>query len=626
MEDCLGSGFGVVIVIGLVIAAIYWAVKLLLMLLAGIWAVIIAISVNLVSGVDWVLCLASGMHPAVAWALVGAAVALIWGIREAFRIYHFKQWLPVLAFVPLVVVVLVRFAVGVTVPADRAGVLLEKGEYEQLIAQFGSDSSAARSVRTARDTLAARLFAAGEYQKIVEAWAGTSVAPAARDCVATRLLRAGNLTEAAAKFADTPSGATARNRIADDHLKRGNVDLVLREYMQTPAGAKAVQSVRRLFRPGSVWEGRIAYDPQFKRPGEQLHIKITSAKGLSFTGVSSYGNSGNYTCSVNFSGSFKDSNHFIFVNNQRVTGNCMIPCTYDGSALASSLNGRWSCPSFSGTFELMLRKGQKAEAEGALISSDSTVSGQQASVLDSAATGEQESGATQEAAAGNNVLVLGGSGSYVSIPHISPYDLRSSMTIEAWVYLKSYGDWRGVVTKGTQWGVYSMRLAKHRINFYLNDGRSDRCSASSNREIPLKQWHHWAVTYDQGAMKVYVDGELDGSVTCTKPIHNNSEALILGADLPEGDEYLHGEIDDVCLWSVVRSAEEIKQDMTGMPTGSNKNVVGLWRFDDDTDSGVAVDGSRFKNIGRGHRAQITAPQATRPVNLRAANPITSPTK
>jgi hypothetical protein len=47
-------------------------------------------------------------------------------------------------------------------------------------------------------------------------------------------------------------------------------------------------------------------------------------------------------------------------------------------------------------------------------------------------------------------------------------------------------------------------------------------------------------------------------------------------------EYFHGEIDEIRIWSVARSPEQIRAAMSGRLSGREPGLVGYWAFDDGT--------------------------------------------
>jgi Concanavalin A-like lectin/glucanases superfamily len=119
--------------------------------------------------------------------------------------------------------------------------------------------------------------------------------------------------------------------------------------------------------------------------------------------------------------------------------------------------------------------------------------------------------------------------------------------------------------------------------------------------LPRQGWFHIAATYD-GALtiKAFVNGREMKVAGREGPavIRDNilplgtvaSEVRIGWADNTEPDAYFNGQIDEVRIWNVARSAADIQQTMSVRLTGSEPGLVAYWRFDEMTGD-VAVDSS-----------------------------------
>nr|VFK41248.1 MAG: FG-GAP repeat-containing protein [Candidatus Kentron sp. TC] len=97
-------------------------------------------------------------------------------------------------------------------------------------------------------------------------------------------------------------------------------------------------------------------------------------------------------------------------------------------------------------------------------------------------------------------------------------------------------------------------------------------------EVSLREnkWYHVALTEKGNVMKVYVDGDLIGE-------QENSFGSVTGKPLHVGScdgaqEFFQGAIDEVRIWNVARSGDEISRYKDTALTGSTPGLVGCWRF------------------------------------------------
>jgi len=109
------------------------------------------------------------------------------------------------------------------------------------------------------------------------------------------------------------------------------------------------------------------------------------------------------------------------------------------------------------------------------------------------------------------------------------------------------------------------------------------------------RWYHLAGTYDGSVMSVYVNGELVKSAHASGTLMLDDSELLIGKGDPEFSqgEYFHGAIDEVRLWNVARSPEQIRAAMTDHLTGQEAGLVGYWNFEANS----AEDRSAHSNDG-----------------------------
>src|SRR5262249_18269508 len=110
-------------------------------------------------------------------------------------------------------------------------------------------------------------------------------------------------------------------------------------------------------------------------------------------------------------------------------------------------------------------------------------------------------------------------------------------------------------------------------------------------------WHHVAYTFDATTNLFYVDGALVDNNTNVTDSHTPMSAW-LGTFDGYGSLF-RGELDEVRVWTIVRSASDIATDKQQHASGqAAAGLVAYWTFDDATNVGRSVDLS-------GHGSDVT---------------------
>ena len=150
------------------------------------------------------------------------------------------------------------------------------------------------------------------------------------------------------------------------------------------------------------------------------------------------------------------------------------------------------------------------------------------------------------------------------------------MTLEAWVNPTANAGaapndgWRTVILKerGTNGLAYALygndgNSNPSRPAGYINSGFDKE--ATTGPQLPVGVWSHIAVTYDNTAIRLYVNGALRSTFTTTGAISASTAPLQIGGNnvfsLP-GTEFFAGLIDEVRVYNRALSATEIATDMS----------------------------------------------------------------
>jgi hypothetical protein len=98
--------------------------------------------------------------------------------------------------------------------------------------------------------------------------------------------------------------------------------------------------------------------------------------------------------------------------------------------------------------------------------------------------------------------------------------------------------------------------------------------------LELGRWYHIAQTYDGSALRLYVDGVLDGSANVSGPIVSTTQPVRIGGGAPAGTRQVHfrGLIDEVEIFDRALEASEIEAIFDAGSAGKCKQI-----FDEDED-------------------------------------------
>ncbi|MBL8535113.1 MAG: LamG domain-containing protein, partial [Betaproteobacteria bacterium] len=184
---------------------------------------------------------------------------------------------------------------------------------------------------------------------------------------------------------------------------------------------------------------------------------------------------------------------------------------------------------------------------------------------------------------------------YVTIPDDA--SLRpQQLTLEAWVNRGAAAStWDAVAMKSSNssWNDgYGLAIYPDgRLHFFINNYNNVEISTP----LAVDTWTHVAGTYDGATLRLYVNGEEVASRVYSGTINHTTQPLLLGQGA--GGYPWRGMLDEVRLWNVARSAEDIAANYRAAIVGSHEGLIGRWGMDEPDYDAFVADGSFNFNDG-----------------------------
>ncbi|MBF0621417.1 MAG: tandem-95 repeat protein, partial [Magnetococcales bacterium] len=177
--------------------------------------------------------------------------------------------------------------------------------------------------------------------------------------------------------------------------------------------------------------------------------------------------------------------------------------------------------------------------------------------------------------------------------------LTGDMTIEAWfnqdstgsgdqTLISFYGD---ATSNATDNGLYELSLVADGFFVYSHEFESGNFVEWATNAAPSQDaWHHVALVRAGQTVTLYLDGEIAGTTNFdTGPSGGENGQLYIGS-LSGSLNRFDGLMDEVRIWDVARSGDEIRAEMNTIVTDGSFGLVGYWAMDDVTVVTNRVDG------------------------------------
>lgn len=155
---------------------------------------------------------------------------------------------------------------------------------------------------------------------------------------------------------------------------------------------------------------------------------------------------------------------------------------------------------------------------------------------------------------------------------------NTSRTIEAWIKTTQNNGGGAIMTYGnlTTNNRFALYQTGGKLNFVAENN-----DYNTNATINDGNWHHIAATHDGTSLKVYLDGVQVGT-SQAKTFNTTGNQFSIGYR-GVASEYFNGSIDEVRVWNVARTAEQINRSKNCELQGNETGLVAYYKFNQGID-------------------------------------------
>lgn len=178
------------------------------------------------------------------------------------------------------------------------------------------------------------------------------------------------------------------------------------------------------------------------------------------------------------------------------------------------------------------------------------------------------------------LLTFNGTTQYVSVPDDSSLRLTDNFTIEAWIYPTRTNS--SIIDKGNYNYLLSVQPNGQLGLGLYNNGTWIYSSGS----VPLNEWSHVALVFQTGTngLKFYRNGVLLSEHTASGALVTNTAQLNIGRQAPGVCDcnLFEGKIDEVRMWNVARTAQQIRESVHRTLTGGESGLLAYWQLNENS--------------------------------------------
>ncbi len=212
--------------------------------------------------------------------------------------------------------------------------------------------------------------------------------------------------------------------------------------------------------------------------------------------------------------------------------------------------------------------------------------------------------------AANTTLDFDGLNDRVLISNSASLTFTSEFSVQAWIYPRA-NTYSRIFTKYSGGASFQGEFVFDTYDgsnpTFLANGRGLRLvftganggGVISPNVLTLNSWNHVAGTFNNGVLKLYVNGvEVNSGSTIFTSIPSSSLGFAIGEDVNVNQsEYFNGQIDELSLWNKALKPSEINNAYNKLLIGTEPGLVAYYNFEEGLGNSVLIDKSGNGNDG-----------------------------
>jgi uncharacterized repeat protein (TIGR01451 family) len=196
-------------------------------------------------------------------------------------------------------------------------------------------------------------------------------------------------------------------------------------------------------------------------------------------------------------------------------------------------------------------------------------------------------------------LMLNGAG-FVEINGRNKYQARA-FTIEAWVKYVGNDKTQGIIhlTNGDNEDIRIEITKEGILECRLADSVSVENLIASQEKLLSDRWHHIAVVFNEGNVRLFVDGSLSQKTDIDAKSFYLNDNIKIGVTVEKGNKnYFTGLIDELRIANFAKYQERAHTDKKTLGALLDKSYSGLWRFENNELTDYSEDKNDGKIVGK----------------------------